>query len=361
MKVISFNGRFLGRRTGGVERVAFELLSALDALLDAEDPIVSEMSFRVLAPRGVNAYGLFRKIPVECVGRLKGQLWEQLELPFYARNSFLVNCCNTAPAFMQRQLSIIHDVATVRCPEAYGRLFRLWYRLLVPRVYRSSASVCTVSQFSKAELKVIYGPRDDVGLIPLAVDHMHRFVPDHSIFERTGVGAKPYVLAVSSLSPHKNFDAILAAFSQLGLSGVELVIAGGANSKVFAGGGGNLGGMVRAVGYVSDSELKALYESALCFVFPSLYEGYGLPPVEAMSCGCPVLASNAASIPEVCGDAAVYFDPTNIDQLASQLVRLFDDPATLELMRSRGFERSARLSWRKSAAILVEEIRKVLR
>lgn len=358
-KVITFNGRFLGRRAGGVERVALEILRALDSLIE-DDALTAGFRFQVMVPRAVDVNVDFNNIEIKAVGVGDGQIWEQVEFPFYAKGTFVVNFCNTGPAFFGNQAVIIHDVATVKCPGAYGVYFKLWYSFIIPRLYAAAKIVYTVSDFSRSELRSVYGERSDVSILPLSVDHMKRFAVDDSIFQRHGIGSKPYVLAVGSLSPHKNFAAVLEAFDLLDRHDVELVIAGGANCKVFSGKAGLSGGAARAIGYVSDAELKALYQRACCFVFPSLYEGYGLPPVEAMSCGCPVLASNAASIPEVCGNAVAYFDPHAPAELAALICRVVDDSDFRQQLSLSGLEHARKLSWRQSALVLLQEIRKIL-
>jgi glycosyltransferase involved in cell wall biosynthesis len=209
-------------------------------------------------------------------------------------------------------------------------------------------------------LEDIYGHRGDLCVLPEGTDHISRLSSDDSILKKHELGVRPYVLAVSSLSPHKNFSAVVKAIELLGDSPFDVVIAGGQNPKVFSGGEGLLPSSVKYVGYVSDEELKSLYVHAFGFIFPSIYEGYGLPPTEAMACGCPVLAANAASIPEVCGDAALYFDPHNPADLAAALHRLMTDDQLRLSLKEKGLARAASMRWRDAAIELVSEIRRVL-
>ena len=122
----------------------------------------------------------------------------------------------------------------------------------------------------------------------------------------------------------------------------------------------NLPDFVRHLGYVSDGDLKALYEAAACFVYPSFYEGFGLPPLEAMACGCPVIVSRAASLPEVCGDAALYCDPTDPRDIAKQMSDLVFDDILRARLRERGLQRAQQFSWEKCAretwAVIEEEV-----
>jgi glycosyltransferase involved in cell wall biosynthesis len=170
------------------------------------------------------------------------------------------------------------------------------------------------------------------------------------VLGRHGLGARPYVLAVSTANPAKNFAAVVRAIELAGTVGCDFVLAGGTDPQVFARAAAPLPAAVRRVGYVTDAELRALYEHATCFVHPSLYEGFGLPALEAMQCGCPVLASDAASIPEVCGDAALYCDARSPADIAGKLGTLVRDPALRRRLAERGRARAARFSWRSAAA-----------
>jgi len=223
---------------------------------------------------------------------------------------------------------------------------------MVPWLYRRAGRVATVSRFSRSEMAELFGPRDDVIVLPEGVDHVRGATADPSILDRHGLRQRPYVLAVSSQSPHKNFSAVVAAVQSIGDAPFDVVVAGGQNPKVF-GGGAPLPDFVRYVGYVSDAELVALYRNAACFLFPSRYEGYGLPPVEAMACGCPVLAARAASMPEVLGEAAIYFDPGDPAELAARLTDLMADASERERRKQLGLIHVEGLKWEVAARCLL--------
>jgi glycosyltransferase involved in cell wall biosynthesis len=138
---------------------------------------------------------------------------------------------------------------------------------------------------------------------------------------------------------------------------VQTVLVGGSSTKIFRDAGLALPPGVRLTGYVTDAQLRALYESAACFVFPSRYEGFGLPPLEAMACGCPVIASDAASIPEVCGDAALSFDRDDPAALRAQLDRLLGDPALRAALAEAGRHRAATYTWERAARGLLDAVR----
>ncbi len=356
--MILINGRFFSRRPTGVDRFAIEVITAIDNLLAVKDSAVGEMDFRILLPPGVKPERQFLHIPIKTLGRLTGQLWEQLELPqAVPRDGLLLNFCNTGPVLTRQQIVAIHDAATVKMPMAYSRAFRYWYCILLPMLGLISRKVLTVSEFSKQEIASSFMvPRDKISVVKSSGEHICRFMADTKAIQRFGLSKRPYVLAVSSLAAHKNFRLILDTITHLENPPFDIAIAGGVSSLVFGKADKKEYQHVKWLGYVSDTELRALYESAMCFVFPSLYEGFGLPPLEAMHCGCPVLASLAASIPEVCGDAALYFDPYKAEELAVLLMRVANDSSLCAELIQKGYARAAEFSWDKTAREIVSQI-----
>jgi glycosyltransferase involved in cell wall biosynthesis len=346
---IYLNGRFLTQPVTGVQRFARELISALSDCADSE---ISE-SIEILAPPGVGmaTYAGFR---VRTVGRFSGHLWEQLELPWHARRGWLVSLCNTAPLLKRQQLVVIHDAAVFAVPAAYTWAFRTWYRVLFLLMSRMVRLRFTVSNFSRRELATYLRLAPNMlGLLSEGGEHVLREVADVSVLKRHHLTARPFALAVSSTSPHKNFAMAVRAFELLSDLDCDLVVAGGANPRVFAGASG-LGENVKHLGYVTDAELRALYEGALCLIYPSVYEGFGLPPLEAMVCGCPVIASNAASLPEVCGAAALYCDAQDPACIAAAVRALAADPALREQLRGRARQRAAEYGWKNGAQRLLQ-------
>jgi glycosyltransferase involved in cell wall biosynthesis len=173
---------------------------------------------------------------------------------------------------------------------------------------------------------------------------------------------KDYVLAVSSISPHKNFRSLVLAFNKLDLNNLELRIVGDV-SKNFSDAGLvsliNTNENIKLLGRISDKELAQIYSSALCFVYPSLYEGFGIPPLEAQASGCPCLVSTAASLPEVCGDSVLYCDPYSIDDITLKLQILVTDSALRQKLKMLGFDNVKRFSWNKSALDMIELIEEI--
>ncbi len=357
MTTVYINGRFLSQRTTGVQRYALEVLLALDALLAAESR--AEHTWTLLVPRGVSAPKL-DAVAVREVGFLRGHAWEQLELPLAARDGLLWSFGPTGPLWVRNQVVTMHDAAVYRVAESFGRAFRAWYRSSMPLLARRIAHTMTVSEFSRAELHAA------IGLSPTSCtvsgeghEHALRVPADGAILQRHALEPGRYVLAVSSIAPHKNFGLLVDALRFLGEVDFQIVIAGSANARIFGELGANLE-RIKLLGYVSDAELRALYENAGLFVFPSRYEGFGLPPLEAMVHTCPVLAARAGALPEVCGEGARYFSPDDPRELASLITELMSSPRERAALAARGSRELDRHRWSNAAGAHLAVARRLL-
>jgi glycosyltransferase involved in cell wall biosynthesis len=351
MSDVTVNGRFLTRAPTGVDRFAAELLRAW------LPRVAGVHSVKALVPAKSavqQTHGL--DLEVASVGALTGHAWEQLELSRHCGASMLLNLCNTGPVARRRQLVVLHDAGTIANPATYSLAFRSWYRWMFGGLMRRAGIVATVSRFSARELMERLGVRaEGIELIQGAGDHILRAPSDSRVIERLGLRGKPYVLAVGSRTPNKNFTGVARAAALLGELGYTVVAAGGSNARVFNGVELDNESLVLA-GYVTDGELRALYECAACFVFPSFYEGFGLPPLEAMLCGCPVIVSDRASLPEVCGPAALYCNPDDPADIAAKLRRVLTSHSLQEELREAGRARAREFSWGRAAAQLEELI-----
>ncbi len=350
------NGKFCAQRTTGVQRYARHALGALDARLSAGR---SPAHWTLLLPPGTEAPALqaigVRHVPWTGPGGLHG--WEQWALPRAAQGGLLLNLAGSAPALhVAAQACVMHDAAPFDQPQAYTRAFALWYRWLFRRLsQRPSTCLVTVSAFSRDRLAAVLSvPRQRFTIAPGGAHHLDTVVADASLLAAHGLDQTPFVLAVGSRNPTKNLARLAEAWRLLGRADVRLAVVGGVNARVFGRPADALAvpGLVE-IGAVSDAALKALYERALAFVFPSWYEGFGLPPLEAMACGCPVAASAIPAVSEVCGDAAVYFDPLSPQAIAGALQRLLDDPALRHDRRERGRQRAAQFPWDATAEALL--------
>jgi glycosyltransferase involved in cell wall biosynthesis len=348
MTALAINGRFVGQRFSGVQRFATEITAAWAALPDAPRPTLLLPQAAPTPPWPLSS---------ERVGSRGGQFWEQAELPLALRGRFLVNLGNTAPLLAGRhQAVVIHDAGVFDTPESYSLAFRSWYRLLHHGLAWRGARILTVSEFSRGRIAHHLGlPPERIGVVGEGGEHILRLPADLSVLAKYGLEPQRYALNVGNRAAHKNLGGQGEAAALLAQRGHKLAAVGGGGT-VFAGTEAAQGAAVIQLGRVSDAELRALYENALCLIFPSRYEGFGLPPMEAFNCGCPVLAARAGSLPEVCGDAALWFDPAQPATLATALARLLDEPDLAATLRARGAVQAQRYTWPIGARALLRHL-----
>ncbi|GJE42570.1 glycosyltransferase family 4 protein [Methylobacterium soli] len=341
------NGRFLTQRFSGVQRFAIELTGAIDALVgEGAWPAAT-----ILVPPGPAAPRPYRFLGMRQVGRASGHLWEQLELPYFSRGGFLLNLGNTAPlAKGSRQAVVIHDAGVYDIPHAYSPAFRTWYRTLYRGLAGLDASLVTVSRFSQARLSArLHLAPDRIGIMREGSDHILR---DSGDLSGLPVDGKPFVLVVGNLVAHKNLSALTACITPLRERGLALAIVGTGVRTIFQSAGHEALAGALMLGRVTDRQLSALYKAATCLIFPSSYEGFGLPAVEAMACGCPVIAQSGGSIAEICAEAALYFDARVPGSLVDALREVVGDRERAEAMSRIGLGRSAHYTWRNAASDL---------
>jgi glycosyltransferase involved in cell wall biosynthesis len=354
---IYLNGRFIGWRLTGVNRAATELTARVLRLLAEDERFLG----RILAP-GNRPAGALDSVAPRSQSLAGGVLWEQLVLPLRGRDGTLVSFSNTAPLALRRQLVLVHDASVFALADNYSLAFRAWYRLALNVLLRRAATVATDSAFSRAELSRYCGIAPErISVIHCGSDHLDGVPAQPAILERAGLERHRFVLAVGTPSRAKNLGALIEAMARLRRDDLKLALAGALEPRVFRANRLEMPPWVRLLGAVSDGELKALYENALCFAFPSRYEGFGLPPLEAMRCGCPVVTSSAASLPEVCGEAALYADPDDVAALERHLRSYADSEVLRESYRARGAARAAQFTWDAAARAYLALIENVAR
>jgi glycosyltransferase involved in cell wall biosynthesis len=250
----------------------------------------------------------------------------------------------------------VHDLLPLRMPQLFTRQTRLHTHLYVPFV-RRAARVITPSRYTRAEVvELLRIPEDRVVAIPEACSE--RFTPREVDRERMRAAlgiSGPYVLCVGTLEPRKNLVTALRVFARVSeaMPDAELVIVGGRgwrNEDFEAELGGPVAQRLRFTGFVDDGRLAELYAGAACFLFPSLGEGFGLPPLEAMACGAPVVVSERPALPEVTGDAALKAPALDVETLAGHVSRILADPDLAARMRAAGLARAREFSWHDAAA-----------
>ena len=353
---VYLNGKFYSGVTNGVHRTADMLVCELDAL--STEGLCPDLDLRLLVPKRDNWSRPMASIRKIEQGLGHHQVWEQLVLPFRAADGVLVNLANLAPLAHRRKLSMIHDAQFVISPESFPARFSLGYRVLTPIIAATSARVLTVSEYARdslAAFKVARHQKTEV--IYNGADHILAVSPDETVLSRLGLNGRPYAVLFGTTAVYKNVQVVFEAFNGL-VEGVELVVVGAGRSALLAAG---LNPPETAIfaGKVSDPELRALYEGAECLLFPSRTEGFGLPPVEAMTCGCPVIASPAGAMPEVCRDAILYADIFAPQSWASGLDALRTRPELRRAKIEAGRLRAASFTWRRAALRLLDEIRRL--
>lgn len=353
---LSINGRFLVQPVTGVQRYATEVIRAAEALAAESAWPDSE----IVVPPADSAAIAERTLPVTRTGRLSGHPWEQAELAFRARGDVVLSLGNTAPVLRRRQVVVIHDAGAFDTPASYSTAFRLWYRTMHHLLARSGAQIATVSRFSRQRLADRLGiAADRIEVVREGADHMNRIAPEPEILARHGLEPGRFAIAVGSRAEHKNLKSLAGAARLLREHGMVLAVAGAIDPAVFRTGADATDFPILELGRVSDGELRALYEAALCLMFPSRYEGYGLPPVEAQFCGCPVIAAGGNAVEEISGSAALVYPADDASGAERSLAHLIATEGLAQDLGARGQRLARSLTWRDAALDLAAIVERV--
>lgn len=355
--MIYINGRFLLQEQTGVNRFAYELCLAL---------AVRGRDFVLLCPHGEikECYDV-SLFSVRRCGAGQSHIWEQLFLPFSFHclrgRNILINFTGIGPILVRNKIMTIHDLAFIVNPKWYSSSYTLLYKMLTPISAITSKKILTVSEFSKSEImRLLSVSEDKIAIVYNAVSSVFHRNTDEKI--KSPVHDK-YILAVSSIDPRKNFITLLKAFTLMDDPNVKLYIVGG-QASIYSTSIDELfspvsNDRIKWMGRVSDAKLKEYYSNAVCFVYPSLYEGFGIPPLEAMSCGTPTIVSDIPPIREVCRDAALYVNPLDERDVAEKMTLLVSDTALQEKLRCAGYERCKSFDWGKSADVLFDVLKSI--
>lgn len=350
----SINGRFLTQPVSGVQRYGVEILQSLDRLIVGGHGLARNLDLEVIVPPSAIDVPKLEAIRVRRFGAAKGHVWEQTMLPFAVRGG-LISLCNTGPIAVRKHIVCVHDVNTRLVPQSYSRNFRTLYRLLIPAIGKTAEYISTVSTYSARQIHRlgIAQPRKTV-VIGNGHEHALSWVPAHS--EKTRAAAGPNtIVVIGAGAPHKNIGLLLSIADRLAEAGFKLALVGTRDLRIFgAAPSASAHGNVHALGRLTEGEIAALLQDSLCLAFPSIVEGFGLPPIEAMALGCPTVVSNRSCLPEVCGDASLYAAPTRADEWLERFTQLRDDPALRQRLIERGHERVKLFSWARSAELYLE-------
>ncbi|MFH5071376.1 glycosyltransferase family 4 protein [Enterobacter cloacae complex sp. 2024EL-00215] len=346
--MIYINARFLTQRKTGVQQYALVLCRELVKYVP--DICFLTPNAALIDERWAQEFNILE------VGKRNGHFWEQIELPRYLKSigSPLLLCfTGLSPAFYKNCYFTIHDMSLYAYPKWFRFLYRAVYKINYTIQSKYALGIFTVSDFSKAEIeKFLAVDSDKITVLRNSVDTSVKVYKKNE----TESAKRNEILLVGTLEPRKNIEFVINAFLNSGIEDYKLVVVGGlgtAFSKVTF----SQHERIKFCGYLSDEELELKYREASIFVYPSLYEGFGLPPLEAMQRGCPVMASDRASIPEVCGDAAYYFNPEDSADFSTKLHELVDnyDEISPVLIRN-GYHRLEQFDVRDVALKLLDVI-----
>ena len=359
--------------TGGMEVAARELIPELLARAPAGWRFTAFVNREAAAAGG--PWGELLPsvtVPVNARSRVQWVLGEQTLLPALARRAridVLHSMASTAPVLGPfRRVVTVHDLIYARFPEAHAGIRDKGMRVLVPAAARRSHRVIADSASTRDDLVALLGlPAERIDVVPLGIGALRRTEPaaEDEVRARFDIGGRAVLLSLSAKRPHKNLAALIGALARIPAGERPVLVLPGYRTdhelelrdRAAALG---VAEDVRFPGWVSDAELEGLWSVASAFVFPSLYEGFGLPVLEAMARGVPVACADASSLPEVAGDAALLFDPRDEGAIAAAVLRLLEDPALVRQLRERGRERVRRFSWQRTANLTLESYARAL-
>ncbi|HZL48548.1 MAG TPA: glycosyltransferase family 1 protein [Solirubrobacteraceae bacterium] len=359
--------------TGGMEVAARELIPALVAA--APQTRFTAFINREAAAAGGGPWGELLPavtVPVNARNRVQWVLGEQTLLPRLAARAgvdLLHSLASTAPLWGRfRRVVTVHDLIYARFPEAHAGIRDKGMKVLVPQAVRRSHRVIADSRSTREDLIELIGASPErIDVVPLGLGGVRREapLPERELRERFELGERRVLLSLSAKRPHKNLLALIGALALLPGEGRPLLVLPGYHTAHEAelrerAAQAGVAADVRFLGWMSGPEIEGLWAIAAAFVFPSLYEGFGLPVLEAMARGVPVACSDASSLPEVAGDAALLFDPRQESAIAEALRRLLNDAALCERLRARGLTRVAEFTWERSARLTLESYGRTL-
>ena len=355
---VTINGRFLTRRTTGVQRYAGEVLKAISLVLAAEPDWAERLKFNIRLPSDVTtAIPNFLSFASPRWGHLQGYAWEQIELP--RRKEVSLNLCNLAPILGGSKVVCIHDANVFLAPYSYTWKYRTAQRVIMPLLGRTASVISTVSKAS-ADSLINYGviPNEKkIVIAPNGHEHVFAWKPERSKIKIESITHQPFILMLGGQAPHKNSRLVSAIAPELALRGIDCIVTGHLDN-VFTSIRNQASG-IHFIGFVDDDDIALLLSSAICLIFPSFVEGFGLPVVEAMALGCPVIAANCSCMPEICGDAALLCSPYDPSAWINAITQLKNDKEERKILIQKGYNRCLKYSWLSTAKIYLQVLSKL--
>ena len=346
--IIYINGYCLSAvHLSGVQRFAYETLKALDSL-SIDNP---QFQFIIVLPAWLqpqNHLTQFNNISYLYYGKFKQQyLWEQCNLAYITRGHFLINLCNFAPIFKTQQLTVIHDLLVFAYPDSYSKKFVWLCKFMFQRIMKYSNYIATVSHFSQHEINLRYKDlKNNILLLQNSANNFNNIIPVNI----KSIKFDKYFLVVFSQqdSTYKNVQRFFQAVQFLPPT-INIICVGQVHVESYT-----TAPNVQSLGFVTDAELKFLYQHTQAFIFPSLYEGFGIPLLEAMECGCPIIASDIPVVHEVCDDAAIYFNPLSVDDMVNAIKHFQHlDSNIIKTMIYKGRIRANKFTWQHNAHVIL--------
>jgi glycosyltransferase involved in cell wall biosynthesis len=350
------SARFLTQPISGVQRYGIELSITIKKIESAYN-----YNIKFLAPKNILHKEIAKELNVEIIGSLKGPLWDQISLWKFLKSKgspLVVNFANTLPVFYENKIVTIHDIIPLKYPVSYS--YRKYYEIIFPLMIKYSKHIITVSEFSKKEISSYFGI-DEQRISVIYNGISEKFKPQK--FKNQ----EKYILSVSSIAYHKNFIKLIEAFLYLKTKNIKLYIVGGVNERIFGKDSKKIlnyiknNENIKFLGRVNEDTLIQLYSNALCFVYPSLYEGFGLPPLEAQACGCPVVISDILVFKEIYGDSALYFNPLDPQDIANKIEEVINNKYLRDTLIKKGFENYKKYRWENSAKQFFSVLEKVIK
>jgi glycosyltransferase involved in cell wall biosynthesis len=346
--MIIVNARFLTQKITGVQRFAIEISKILHKLND-------QITF--VTPHNISDQNLANELGAIVIGTNKGTIWEQIDLRYYLilkHKPLLINFCNTGMLFYNKQIVTIHDMSYKVNPKWFSKRFYMWYSFLIPKIANRSSKILTVSNSSKKDIVKFLKIRPD----KISVIYNSSYLNTNNNFEQ--VIEEKYLLSVSSLDSRKNLNNLIEAYKKINIK-IKFIIVGLKNDNfVFASNKDFLDDNIIFKGYVSDNELTSLMNNAEAFVYVSFYEGFGLPPLEAMSLGCAVIVSDIPAHREVCGNAALYADPYSVEDIKNKINDILLNDKLKRKLIIEGKKNIKRFDWFVSAEKVLQNINEIV-